>query len=298
MKLLLIDSNALFHRSRSALLRAAGEMTTSYGMPVTGTYGFLNALFSLMDKHNFDCVIPVYDKGGNWRKQESESYKANRSAPDLAHATDMSLLIREVLPELGFTPIGIGGYEADDVIGHICQNSPAYSEIFILTCDRDLFQLVNNKVKIILFNSAKKVEIIGEEEVVNHFGVGPEEVKFFKALAGDSSDNVQGIKGIGPKTAVKIINESKNSTVNPEWSLVDRIISHPEILKKSSERFSVFLNNLKLVTLETNIPDARWFASSPPKSSTVSSIFTQLEFRSFLKESRFKKICATLGATG
>lgn len=263
---------------------------TSYGMPVTGTYGYLNAFFSIIDQYSIDCVVPTYDAGQNWRKAESETYKANRTSTDIAHKADMSLLIGDVLPALGFTPIGIPGFEADDIIATISKNSPAYSEVYILTCDRDLFQLVNNKVKIILFNSAKKVELVDATGVEKHFGVPPCEVKFFKALSGDSSDNVAGIKGVGPKTAVKIIEECRTSQVNPDMSIADRICMHPKVRENSG----TFLANLRLVSLDEEVPNLRWYASSPPKESDMRSLFEQLEFKSYLKETRFNKILKTL----
>lgn len=293
MKLLIVDSHALFHRSRSALTRAMGEMETSYGMPVTGTYGFLNALFSVIEKYDIDSVVPTYDAGQNWRKAESDSYKANRSSSDIAHKADMSLLIGDVLPELGFTPIGIPGFEADDIIATISRGSSAFSEVYILSCDKDLFQLVTDRVKVILFNSAKKIQLIGPEEVIEHFGVPASEVKFYKALSGDSSDNVAGIKGIGPKTAVKIIEECRESQVNPDLSVADRICLHPKVAKDSG----TFLANLRLVSLGENVPNLRWYASSPPSELSVRSIFEQLEFKSYLKEPRLKKILKTLKVT-
>lgn len=290
MKLLLVDSHALFHRSRSALTRAMGEMQTSYGMPVTGTYGFLNALFSIIDKYEVDCVVPTFDRGGNWRKAEDETYKANRSSSDIAHKADMSLLLEDVLPALGFSPIGVQGFEADDIIATISRDSAAYSEVYILTCDRDLFQLVNDKVKVILFNSAKKIQLVGPQEVQEHFGVSPAEVKFFKALSGDSSDNVAGIKGVGPKTAVKIIEECRTSEVNPDLSIADRICMHPKVRENSG----TFLANLRLVSLDDSVPNLRWYASTPPKRGDVETVFNELEFRSYLKEARLKKILKSL----
>lgn len=289
-KLLIVDSNALFHRSRSALTRAMGEMETSYGMPTTGTYGFLNALFSVMEQYNFDSVIPVYDQGGNWRKKENEDYKANRQSSDLAHRADMNLLVQEVLPALGFTPIGSQGYEADDVIATIARNSSAYSEIYILTCDRDLLQLVNTRVRVILFSSSKKIELVDEDGVVRIFGVKPSEVKYFKALAGDSSDNVAGVGGVGPKTAVKIINES---TPDEGFTLGDKICLHAKL----REHAATFLANLRLVSLDEDVPNLRWFASSPPSESAVRTIFEQLEFRSYLKDKRLGKILKALGVS-
>jgi DNA polymerase-1 len=153
-----------------------------------------------------------------------------------------------------------------------------------------LFQLVNDKIKVILFNSAKKIQLVGPQEVEDHFGVPPTEVKFFKALAGDSSDNVAGISGIGPKTAVKVIQESRNLEGDPDLSIADRICFHPKVRKDSG----TFLANLRLVSLDNPVPNLRWYASSAPSKEAVQAIFEQLEFRSYLKESRFKKILKTL----
>lgn len=267
-----------------------GEMETSYGMPVTGTYGFLNALFSIIEKYQVNCVVPVYDRGGNWRKTEDENYKANRTSSDIAHKADMSLLLNDVLPALGLTPIGIHGFEADDIIATISRDSSAYSEVYILTCDRDLFQLVTDRVKVILFNSAKKIQLVGLEEVKGHFGVPPSEVKYFKALSGDSSDNVAGIKGVGPKTAIKIIDDCRTSEVNPDMTVADRICMHLKVRENSG----TFLANLRLVSLDEPVPNLRWYASSAPKEEEVVSLFTQLEFKSYLKDSRLKKILAAL----
>jgi DNA polymerase-1 len=263
-----------------------GEMSTSFGVPTTGTYAFLNALFSVIEKYSFDSVIPVYDAGNNWRKREDSDYKATREKSDIAHYADQNLLIEDVLPALGFTPVGVQGFEADDVIATISRNSPAYKEIFILTCDKDLLQLVNNQVKVILFNSAKKTQLVGIDEVLEIFGVFPSEVKYFKALAGDSSDNVAGLKGVGPKTAAKIIEESRPSEVNPEFTGADKICLHPKV----RENAGTFLANLRLVTLEHDVPNVSWFASSPPSLTVVTALFESLEFKSYLKPARLNKI--------
>jgi len=289
--LLLIDTNAVFHRSRSALTRTMGEMTTFAGIPVTGTFGTLNTIFSIIEKGDYDSVIPCYDAGGNFRKKLSDDYKGNREKGSMEHYADMSLLVQDVLPTLGFTPVGVKGWEADDIIATISRNSPAYREIHILTVDADLLQLVGNRVKVILFNSAKKVKTYGTDEVVEKFGVFPAEVKYFKALAGDSSDNVAGIKGIGPKTAVKIIEESRPSEINPEFTGADKICLHPKVAPNAA----TFLGNLRLVTLENDVPDLQWFASSPPIPVHVEALLEGLEFKSMLK--RKGKILQTLGCS-
>jgi 5'-3' exonuclease len=289
--LLLIDTNAVFCRSRAALSRTMGEMITSAGMPVTGTYGTINTILSVIEKGEYDSVIPCYDAGGNFRKKLDDNYKSNREKSDIAHYADMSLLVEEVLPTLGFTPVGVKGWEADDLIATISRNSPAYREIHILSVDADLLQLVGNRVKVILFNSVKKTKTYGIDEVLEKFGVYPAEVGYLKALSGDKSDNVAGIKGIGPKTAVKIIEECRPNEINPEFTGADRICLHPKVAPHAA----TFLGNLRLTTLEHDVPDLQWFASSTPISLHVEALFEGLEFKSFLK--RKVKILQTLGCS-
>jgi DNA polymerase-1 len=233
-------------------------------------------------------VIPVFDAGNNWRKKEDTEYKADRGKSSMAHYADLNLLIEDVLPALGFTPVGVKGYEADDVIATICRNSHAYSEIFVLSCDKDLLQLVNNKVKVILFNSAKKVRLVDIDGVKEIFGVVPSDVKYLKSLGGDPSDNVAGIKGIGPKTAIKIIEESqpKPDQEVGDFTGADRIAFHPKVRDSAG----VFLANLRLITLEHDVPDVVWFASSPPSLTVVTALFESLEFKSYLKQTRLNKI--------
>jgi 5'-3' exonuclease len=287
--LLLIDVNAVFCRSRSALTRAMGEMITSAGIPVTGTYGTINTILSVIEKGEYDSVIPCYDAGGNFRKKIDDTYKGTREKSSMEHYADMGLLIEDVLPTLGFSPVGVKGWEADDIIATISRNSPAYREVHILTVDADLLQLVGNRVKVILFNSIKKTKVYGIDEVLEKYGVYPAEVKYWKALCGDSSDNIAGIKGIGPKTATRIIEECRPSEVNPEFTGADRICLHPKV----AQHAGTFLANLRLTTLENDVPDVMWFASNPPVPLHVEALFQGLEFKSLLK--RKVKILEVLG---
>lgn len=288
-RLLLVDCSALFYRSRSALTRAMGEMVTSAGIPVTGTFGFLNALFAIMAKYDYDCVIPVAEGGNNWRKKESETYKSNRESAGVTHYADQSLLLEEVLPTLGMNVARVPGFEADDVLAHISRHSPAYDEIHVCSCDRDLLQLVSNKVKVLLFNSAKKMELADIDWVLEKEGVYPSEIKYKKSLCGDKSDNVAGIKGLGPKTAIRIIEESRPKGEDDFLSGADRIAFHPKV----KEHAATFMANLRLVSLENDVPDCRWLASSPPIPLHIEALFEALEFKSLLK--RKGKILQTLG---
>lgn len=288
-KLLLIDGNALFHRSRNALKRGAGELKTSWGQPVTGTYGVLSTLFSILEKDDYDAVLPVFDAGGNFRKKEDTDYKANRGPSDDSFKSDITLLKDEVLFYLGFNPVSIQGVEADDVIASVAKSSVGFSHVDILTCDRDLLACVSERVTVILFNSAKKVERVDPDGVRRIYGVNPEDVPVFKALAGDSSDNIAGLKGIGAKTAALIVADSRP---HDGLTTADCVCLHPKVRDRAAD----FLANLRLTTLVDNL-DVKWFANSHPGEGVVRSVFEQSEFGSFLKEARFKKICKALKAT-
>ena len=289
-KLLVIDGNALFHRSRNALKRGAGELKTSWGQPVTGSYGVLSTLFSTLEKEDYDAVLPVFDAGGNFRKKEDTDYKANRGPSDDSFKADITLLREELLFYLGFNPLAIPGYEADDIIASVAKSSVGFSSIDILTCDRDLLACVSERVNVILFNSAKKVERVDPDGLRRIFGVEPKDVPIFKALAGDSSDNIAGLKGVGPKGAVKIIEDCLSN--DSELPLSDRICFHPKVKDRAGD----FLANLRLTTMVDGL-DVRWLANTPPTEGTVRSVFEQSEFGSFLKEARFKKILKALKAT-
>lgn len=278
-RLLILDCSALFHRSRSALMRSCGELTTSAGIPVTGTLGFLNALFAIMAKYDYSCVVPCAEGGSNWRKKESGEYKANRDSASLAHYADQNLLLDEVLPTLGMNVAKVAGFEADDLIAHISRHSPAYEEIHIYSCDSDLLQLVSNKVKVVLFNSVKHTKVYGIDDVLEKYEIYPSEIRYLKSICGDKSDNVVGIKGIGPKTAVKIIHECRPNEINPEFSGADRIALHPKIAPYAG----IFLANLRLITLEHDLPNCKWLSSSTPIPAHVEALFAGLEFKSLLK---------------
>ena len=171
----------------------------------------------------------------------------------------------------------------------VAKSAVAFSHIDILTCDRDLLGCVSDRVNVVLFNSAKKVRRVDVDGVLDIFGVRPAEVRFLKSLSGDSSDNVAGIKGIGDKTAAKILIECR-SGLDDDFTMADRIVMHPKV----RDHADTFLSNLRVVTMVDDL-DVKWFANTPPLESVVRSVFEQSEFGSFLKEARFKKICKALG---
>lgn len=238
MKLLIVDFFALLHRSRNAMMRTGRTFTTSDGRPTTGVFSFVNNLVSCIKTTEPTHCVVCYDAGGNQRKSDDSDYKANRTPKDPDFYTEARTLLDEGLYAMGIEAIGLRGYEADDCIYTLGrQAEELFDEVEILTCDNDLLACVTDKVKVLLFNSAKQQRLMGIPEVVEKWGVVPENLGFVKALSGDASDNIKGIQGVGPKTAVKILTECDFN--------FERVTKHPKVVNHVQQ----LLTNLSLIRL-------------------------------------------------
>ena len=240
-RLLIVDFLALFHRSRAAMRCTGKSFSTSDGVPVTGVFPFVNNLLACIKQYEPTHVVICNDAGGNKRKTDSSTYKANRPKQSDDFFTEANILRDEILDALGLEVVGMRGYEADDII-HTIAHVADYGldrmdEVIIWTCDQDLLQCVTERVKVLLFNTAKKQVLMGVDEVVEKWGCYPQEIGMVKAIAGDASDNIIGAKGVGIKTAVKILEESQ--------FVLDGALDHPK-LKGYDE---IIKDNLHLVTL-------------------------------------------------
>lgn len=242
-RLLIVDFMALFHRSRAAMKSTGKSFSTSDGVPVTGVFPFLNNLLSCIKQYEPTHVVIANDAGGGARKAESSTYKANRSKRSEDFYTEANILRNELLDSLGLEVVGMQGYEADDIIhtiNHVANyGSERMDEVIIWTCDQDLLQCVTEKTKVLLFNSAKKQTLMGPDEVFEKWGCWPDGVGLVKAIAGDSSDNIKGVPGVGIKTAVKLLNDA-------QW-LLDIIYELP----KYAEYADLIKENLELVNLRS-----------------------------------------------
>jgi 5'-3' exonuclease len=285
-KLLIVDFYALLHRSRNALLRATGGLSTSDGRPTTGTYGFVNNLLSTIEKIKPSHVVVCYDAGSNWRKEADSEYKANRTEPENGDSFRQEALdaLDDLLPALGIPVIGVKGYEADDAIYTLSRNATDFDDIVIFTCDQDLLQCVSEKTRVLLFNSAKNITDMGLDEVRESWGVNPPHVALVKALSGDSSDNIKGVRGVGQKTAAKIVVES--------YAILDNVLKHPKI-EPFKDRI---ISNLELIrpTYVGELQDVDYseFVLGGSTLTHVREAFERYEFSALLK--RLSKIGKTL----
>ena len=214
-KLLLVDGHSLAFRSYYAFAKGRdGGLRTSAGIPTSVSYGFIKALLETIEAEAPDYVAIAFDLGGpTYRHEADETYKANRAETPEDFIPDLNNL-QEVLKAMQFQIVVSPGYEADDVIGTMARKASHQGwTVRVLSGDRDLFQLVDEeeRTKILYMSTtfgkaAPPPREFGIQEVKEKMGVYPSQVVDFKALCGDSSDNITGVKGIGEKTATQLIN--------------------------------------------------------------------------------------------
>ena len=252
-RLLLVDHNALLHRCRNALLRTGRRYTTVDGIPTTGVFSYLSALLSIIDKTACSHVVVCFDAGSNARKTKDDTYKANRKPLDPDFMSENRTLLNEAFYALGIESVGIKGYEADDILAtfaHVAQfGIDKFDEVIIATVDQDLLQCVTEKTKVLLWNSAKKQAMMDVDGVVEKWNCFPDQIAYIKALSGDSSDNIKGVKGVGPKTAIKICQEC-------QWLLGD-ILAHPKV-RDHAEKVETNLDLVRLRNCISVIDPIRW----------------------------------------
>ena len=206
--LILLDGNAIVHRSYHGL----PPLTTKTGETVHAVYGFALTLLSVLEKFKPEYVVATFDlPGGTFRDDLYEEYKAHReAAPDDLYA--QIPIIKEMVTAFGIPVVECPGYEADDCVGTLAaQGKEKGVEVIIVTGDTDTLQLVDEQVKVFTMRkSIKDTVLYGEAEVVAKYGFAPKQLIEYKGLAGDSSDNIPGVKGIGAKTATSLIQKYNN----------------------------------------------------------------------------------------
>ncbi len=207
-KLLLFDTNSIIHRAFHAL----PPLKDSEGNPAGALYGSLLAFFKILQEINPCYVAVAFDSPGKtFRHKKYKEYKANRpKAPE--ELISQIKKTKEVFAKIGVKVFSKEGLEADDIVGAISYQAPQEIETVIVTGDADILQLVNEKTKVYTLKRGVKETVLYDKERVKekYEGVGPEKIIEIKSLQGDPSDNIPGVKGVGKKTAVKLIREFKN----------------------------------------------------------------------------------------
>ena len=203
-ELYLIDGHSYAYRAFYAL----GRLSTSGGKPIGAVYGFFNMLFKVIIEKKPEHLAFAFDyPAPTFRHKKFKEYKIHRPRmpEDLSGQFP---LIKEIIAAMNIPIIEKEGFEADDILATLARKFESEFTVFIITGDKDIFQTVNSKTKII--NTHKDNLTYDEEKVKEKFGVSPGQIVDFIALAGDSTDNIPGVPGIGPKTALALIEEFGN----------------------------------------------------------------------------------------
>jgi DNA polymerase-1 len=278
----LIDGHALAYRTYFALTNSGGNFTTSKGEPTAGIYGFASVLIRLLEQEKPEYLAVAFDTGKTFRNELFKEYKATRAKmpDDLRPQIDR---IRQMVDAFDLQRIEMEGFEADDVLGSIASQAvEAGLGVKIITGDKDLLQLVNERV-IVNLPSGRLAEAkdYRAEDVKELLGVMPEQVVDYKALVGDHSDNIPGVRGIGEKTAAALL--SQYATLDEIYQHLNDIPGKVQV-KLAAEKDSAYMSH-ELARIHTDLKvtlDLEKASTKYLDYKAVTDLFRELEFTSLL----------------
>jgi DNA polymerase-1 len=277
-RLFLIDGSSYIFRA----FHAIRQLSTSNGFPTNAIFGFTSMLLKILREMKPEYIAVILDaKGPTFRDELYSDYKANR--PGMPESLEPQIpYIKRVVEAYRIPVIEKEGYEADDVIGTIAKDvAKKGMDVVIVTGDKDMLQLVDEHIRTL---DTMKDRTFGVHEVVERYGVKPEQMTDVMGLAGDAIDNIPGVPGIGEKTAVALIREYgtlENLLTNRERVPRKKLM---EALARFGEQATL---SKHLATIATDVPlvyDLGDFSLSEPDVEVLKGIFRGLEFSKFLKE--------------
>ena len=283
-RLFIIDGYATLYRAHYALIR--NPLTNTAGTPTSAVFGFANQVFQLIDDEKPDYLVAAFDsKGKNFRHELYTDYKANRSEMPDEIQTQLPYLW-ELLEAMNIPILRVGGVEADDIIGTVAKMCDKENlQCNIVSGDKDFMQLINDKTFLYAPQARKRAkEIFDKKKVLEKWGVGPEHIIDLLGLMGDSSDNVPGVQGVGPKTAQKLIQDF--GSIENIYEEIDNISNEKMREKLLNSKDNALLSK-QLVTILTDVKiDATIndFEKREMDSSKLEDIFKELEFSGLLKK--------------
>ena len=278
MRIYLIDGYSLLYRAFYALPQS---IATTSGLPTNALYGFTSMVLKLLGEDEEKLGIGVVWDAGKpqFRMEVFPEYKANRSTMPEELKAQLDHL-DEILEAMNIPAIRAEGFEADDVLATLSRRIPEDVQLKIVTGDQDAMQLVDGKVKVLrTTRGVSETKEYGREEVIEEYGVTPEQIPDYKALVGDPSDNIPGVKGIGPKGAANLLEEF--GTVENLYETLDKVKAKGTRKKLEESRENAFLS-LELARMRFDAPvkfdgEALYFEGVSPE---IGDVFRRYEFRS------------------
>ena len=285
-KILLIDGSSLIFRAFYAIR----NLTTKDGVFVNGVYGFLNMYYKVLELIKPTHVFVAFDKGSKtFRHDEFADYKGTRdNAPN--EITYQFGILKDLLSSMNVNYLELDEYEADDILGTIAKLAQKEGfEVDIFTGDRDYLQLVDNNIFVYLTKKGiSEIKLMNTESIFEDYGLSPRQLIDVKALQGDSSDNIPGVKGVGEKTALKLIQEYGNlenlyeNIDNLKGKLKENLVNEKDKAYLSRYLGEIFLR----VPIERNIED---FEIKDVNYNEYLKKLEKLEFNSIINK-HFKDI--------
>jgi DNA polymerase-1 len=276
-KLFLIDGSSYLYRAFFAI----GHLSNSKGLPTNATYGFTQMLLKVLKEHRPDYLAVIFDsKTPTFRSEVYKEYKANRPAMPEGLAPQIPY-IKKIIEGYRIALLEMEGFEADDLIGTVAKKLESEVDVVVITGDKDILQLVSDRIQVY---DTMKEKRFGVEEVVERFGVSPEQVVEVMGLAGDTIDNIPGVPGIGEKTAIQLIKT---------YGSIENLLAHVEEIpqKKMKENLRTHGDlarlSRQLATIHTDVPvnsQLKDFSLFPADLKNLKEIFKELEFNRLLKE--------------
>ena len=282
-KLVLIDGSGYIFRAFHAL----PPMTRGDGTPVNAVFGFTKMLLKLIDDLQPHSVAVIFDAGRvTFRNEIYSDYKANRTDPP-DELVPQFALVRDAAYAMSLPVIEMAGFEADDVIATYAKLARAQGrQTIIVSSDKDLMQLVNDDVEML---DPMKQRRIGKDEVFEKFGVGPEHVIDVQSLAGDSTDNVPGVPGIGIKTAAELIHQ---------FGSLDALLAGAETIKQPKRRQNL-IEFAEMARISRQLVRLADDVDVPVAVSELQTpVRDQEKLKDFVTAQGFKSLMALLGAQG
>lgn len=282
--LYLIDGHALAYRTYFALTASASDrMQTQSGEPTAGVFGFASVILRLLEKEQPEYLAVTFDGGHSFRDVVYSGYKATRAKMPDDLRTQMER-IRQLVDAFGFPRIELEGYEADDILGSLAKQAVAAGfGVKIITGDRDLLQLVNERIVVNLAGSKlSEAKDYSAPDVFTYMGVRPDQIVDYKALVGDKSDNIPGVAGIGEKTTCALLD--KYGTLDEIYAHLndpDAAITKSVRTKLESGRENAYLSR-QLATILTDLKvtlDLEAARVDLQGGTAVDEMFRTLEFR-------------------
>ncbi len=282
MKVVLVDGNNLMFRSYYATLYTGNTMRNKEGFPTNALYGFVNMINKIINEEKPSYIMVAFDIGKTFRHLKYDYYKGTRdNTPE-----DLKVqfpIAKKILTAMGIKYLEKEGYESDDIIGtlsRMCEENDNY-EALIVSSDKDLLQLIGNSTTVKLLKP-KDYIFMTKDEFMKTYGIEPIRMIDLKSLMGDSSDNIPGVKGIGEKTALKLLIDY--GSLDGVYENIDKIkgSTHDKLINDKDNAYMSY----DIATIDTHVPldlsleDIKY---NEEDTNELINIYNDLEFYSFLK---------------